>query len=131
MLHVLITQLLRSVVCLGVIIPVRHAQAILVSLRDDHCAVLIVLAGSETEERRDPECVQMRDFLQHIIAIFYAIDSLELVSQWLGTRDVYRRFVHPTGIIIADLFCVWIGSRRFLSRAFGDVMKRVIILFDY
>ena len=80
MLHVLITQFLRVVVCLGVVIAVGQAEATLVSLRDNHRAVLIVLAGSETEERGDPEGVQMRNLLQHIIAILYPIDSLELVG---------------------------------------------------
>ena len=80
MLHVLVAKLLRSIVGFGVVIPVGHAQTALVSLRDNHCAVLIVLARSETEERRNSEGVQVRDFLQHIIAILYAIDSLELIS---------------------------------------------------
>ena len=72
-------------------------------LRDDHRAVLVVLAGSETEERADSHGVQVRDCFQHIVAIFDRVDALQFLIERLGFRGVDGFLIHPARVKIADL----------------------------
>ncbi len=103
MIDILVAQLLRSIVRFRVVIAVRHAESALNNIRNHHGAVLVVLPGAEPEECANPERVQMRDFFEHIIAIFHRVDALELVVQRFGAHGFNRFLVHAAAVIITDL----------------------------
>ena len=75
-LHVLVADLFRTGVVLRVVIPVGQRESALERLTDHHLAVLRVLVRAETEERRHPDRVQVRDLFQNVAALFHRIDSL-------------------------------------------------------
>ena len=106
MLDVLVAELFRGVVFLRIIIAVRHPESALVSLRDHHVAVLVVLAGGETEKRGHSHRVQMRDFFQHILAVLQRIDPLEIVLERFHVRRVDLLLIHSAGVEIAHLLQV-------------------------
>ena len=79
MIDILVAQLLRSIVRLGVIIAVRHAEPTLDCVRNHHRAVFVVLSGAESEQCADAEGVEMCDLFQQVIAILDCVDPLELI----------------------------------------------------
>ena len=127
--HIRVAQFFRSVVRLRVIIAVRHSEPTLHRLRDLPRAVLIVLSRSEIEERVHAIHVQMRDFLQHILSIFDAVDLCQLVLQRFGPHRFNRFLVHPARVIIANFFRNGVTAFR-LRRFLRDRVERVVVVLD-
>ena len=61
-LLVLLANLLRFVVRLGVVVAVRQAEAALIRAADHLRAVLRILRGAEIKQRADAHALQPRDF---------------------------------------------------------------------
>jgi len=132
MIDILVAQLLRSIVRLRIIIAVRHAESALDAVGNHHRAVLVVLPGAEPEECAHAERVQMRDFFEHIVAIFHRVDALDLVGQRHGAHGFDRFLIHAAAVIIADLLRFrrgfWIGMR--LRRFLRNLVQCVVVLLD-
>ena len=138
-LDVLVADFFRTRVFLCVIIAVGQSEPALESLRDHHRAVLRVLVRAETEERGHADGVQMRDLFQDIAAILQCVDPFEFIGKRRHTRAVYRFFIHPARVKVANLLQIdlsrllgirfrgnfWRDRRRLLH----DLVQRVVILF--
>jgi hypothetical protein len=76
--------------------------------------------------------VQVRNFFQQITAVFYRVDSFELILERLGARGINGLLIHAAGIVIADFLNFgggfWIGMC--IRSLFHNRVKRVVVLLD-
>src|SRR5437763_9837051 len=103
MRDVLLALLFHVGILLGVIVAIGHAEPALSRLRDVARAVLRILTGAKPEKCADADCVQMRDYLQQISAVFDRVDALELFFERFRSLGLDRFLVHAAGVVIAYL----------------------------
>src|SRR5262249_10981268 len=118
-----------SVVGLGVIVAIWHAEPALNCLRNFVRAVPSILAGPELKKHIHSDAVKARDLFEQIVAIFDCRDPVELVLQRPDAHGLDRFLVHASGLMVVSFLCSgrewWIALFFFFFLAIA--MHRVFV----